>query len=195
MSISAMTNAALARRPDFGLGAAPPLGAQEIAAVTGTAVTPPADRGGAAAVRAQGDSVATALQVVVTYIPTEIVVLYIAVLGSMGGVTNSPWIVFVSFVVATPFVTWVLFATKLKSAGKALPLPPSQWPIWEMSVATLAFCTWAIAMPDSPFTVGKDPYILPGLSALIVLVTSAFIGLLAPLFQRPLPISASDCKP
>ena len=80
--------------------------------------------------------------------------------------------------------TWLMFAAKLKAAGKGLPLRPKQWPIWEMSAATVSFAAWATALPQNPFT--ALPWYSAAVAGVLVLVTAAVLGLVAPIFQRPL---------
>ena len=87
---------------------------------------------------------------------------------------------------ATPVVVWLVYGAKIKAAQKRLPLAPGTWPIWEMFAATVAYCAWALALPNTPFT--QYSWYSSALSGVIVLVTSTFLGLLAPFFQRPLGV-------
>ena len=75
MSIGAMANAALARRPDFGSAEHPPNGVGEIvAAVRGE--------------NAPQSATTNVLDLLATYIPSEIITLYIAMLGVTLGVAK-----------------------------------------------------------------------------------------------------------
>jgi hypothetical protein len=180
MSLSTLANAAIARRADFAArpaaGDAAP-GYREITAAVDNKAAP--------------DNVVTAaLRVITGYIPTEVLTLYVSAVaafqpdGANGVAAHAPaWLFFV-FLALTPLTTWTLFATKLKAGGRPMPVPPPQWPLWEMSAATLAFAVWAIAMPQSVFA-GQGWYRAP--VAGTVLVTTTMLGLAAPLFQRPLP--------
>lgn len=94
----------------------------------------------------------------------------------------TPLPAFVLFVVLTPFVVWILYATKVTSAGKPLPRTIAAWPKWEMSAATIAFAVWAGALPSSPL--GSFSWFNVGLAGIGVLLASTFLGLLAPLFTR-----------
>lgn len=183
MSIGSLTNAALSRREDFGNSVQPPQGLSGIAAATGTPPTPPPAGGTAPQAT---DPMSTALQVITTYIPTEILTLYIVVLGILGTGYDSLPRVLLIFTLATPVCCWLIFASKLKTAGKPIPIAPRLWPMWEMFAATAAFLGWAFGIPNSPITTGETPMIQPGTGAIVVLVTSTAIGLLAPLFQRKL---------
>src|SRR5262245_35578761 len=101
MSISSMTNAALARRPDYPPKDRQPSSQAEIAGAAEGAGQPE-------------NPVSTALKVIVTYIPTEILTLYVAVLAAIRTPERkelgAEWIAFVFFLVATPIVVWLLFA-------------------------------------------------------------------------------------
>jgi hypothetical protein len=80
----------------------------------------------------------------------------------------------------------VAFATKIKVAGKPIPVSPFKWPWWEITAATLAYVAWTFAMPNTPFAQYRSWY-SPALASFLVLVISAGLGALAPLMQRPLP--------
>jgi ABC-type arginine/histidine transport system permease subunit len=141
-------------------------------------------------------AVTTALKVIVTYIPTEVLTLYVAVLAAIqapkttasSSMSSRPlWAAFYSFLVATPLIVWLVYAAKVKASGKQLPLAPRTWPLWEMFAATAAYTAWAFALPDSPFKYSGDWY-TPALAGVLVLTISTLLGLLAPLFQRPLAV-------
>jgi len=101
-------------------------------------------------------------------------------------VTTADWNTFWLFLIATPVVVWLVYGAKIKAAQLPLPVAPRTWPIWEMFAATVAFCAWALALPDTPFAV--YPWYSAALCGVIVLVTSTFPGRLAPFFQRPLGV-------
>lgn len=204
MSINSLTNAATARRPDFAPLNRAPNGLSEIAsaasgmpAATTAEVAQPAD--GATAT----NGVNTAMQVLFGYIPTEVLTLYVSIVaathpsshGGAGAAANVidqttkvmpvDWIVFWSFLAATPIILWVVYAAKLKSAQKQLPVAFAAWPLWEMFAATFAYFAWAFALPGTPFRQFADWY-SAGLAGVAVLVVSTILGLLAPLFQNRL---------
>ena len=201
MSISALANAAAARRPDIGTNTVPD-GMAEIAAAS---ATPPDQAKG----QAPASGTNTALNVLFGYIPIEVVTLYVAVQAALqpptptAGMTITPqaaaaalqasqsaqWIAFWCFFVATPLVVWVIFASKIRDAGKPLPSTFDTWPVWEMFAATFAFCAWAFALPNTPFQAFASWY-SAGLAGISVLLASTVLGLLAPLFQRPLGTGA-----
>jgi hypothetical protein len=182
MSIASMTNVAYVRRADVHVPHAAPSGMapttlnQLEAAAEGT----PGSQ----------NAMTTALKVIVTYIPTEVLTLYVAVLAAIqvpnGTPSRSLYITFYCFLAGTPLIVWLVYAAKVKSGGKPLPLAPRKWPLWEMCAATVAYTAWAFALPDSPFKSFTNWY-TPALAGVVVLIISALLGLLAPLFQRPLP--------
>ena len=200
MSISSMANGAMARRPDFAPARRVPRGFDEMAEAAAAPTGPVASEEPAPAQPAPpappgpggGSSVSSALQVITTYIPTEVLTLYVAVVSALQAPGEETarviggWTPFWSFLALTPVVVWLVYAAKVKAAAgdsRTLPLHPSMWPLWEMTAATMAYTAWAIALPNSPFlTLGLPP----GIAAVIVLVTSTLLGLLAPVFQRPL---------
>ena len=192
MSINMLANAAAARRPDMVPLGVVPRGLQEIALAgntTPTSVAPPAGPGQPPAAEAgQGSAqMDTAFHVLFGYIPTEILTLYVAVLAAVSQpdqVTNAEWITFWVFLGATPVVVWLVYGAKIKAAQKPLPLAPGTWPVWEIFAATAAYFAWALALPNTPFA--DYSWYSSALSGVIVLVTSTFLGLLAPFFQRPL---------
>lgn len=214
MSINSLANAAAARRADFApIGTVPKglaeiadasayihaaLAASPLAAAAAPAAAAPAGAAAAPAAAAPAgpapaspaaaaNGVNTALHVIFGYIPTEILTLYVAVLAALeqpGPVTKPEWIPFFTFLIATPVVVWLLYAAKVKAAQKPVPASPSQWPVWEMFAATVAYSAWAFALPNSPFT--SYHWYSSAIAAIIVLLASTALGLLAPFFQRPI---------
>ena len=181
MSINAVTNQAMGRRPDF-----PPM--NEVPSTYAEMARSAA--GGYMSEKGATNSVSTALAVLTTYIPTEVLTLYVAVLAALQDPSNktmlSEWTTFWAFLLATPVVVWLIFAAKLKSADKELPLSLTKWPLWEMAAAMVAYTAWAMAMPNSPF--GQFTWYSGPLSGIVVLLASTALGLLAPIFQSPLKV-------
>lgn len=185
MTISALANAAAARREDLvPLGTVPDgIGQIAQAASTPPTTTPPA---GGRAPTGSGQ-IDTALNVLFGYIPVEVLTLYVAVLAAIhqtDKVTSAEWAAFWAFLVVTPVVEWAAYAAKTKVPEKHLPLRPRYWPRWEMSAATVAYLAWAFALPNSPFV--AYGWYSSALGGVAVLVASSFLGLAAPFFQRPL---------
>jgi len=119
MSISSMANVAYVRRTDVATkhvaAQAAPKSARQIESATEE--TPDSQ-----------SSVTTALRVIVTYIPTEVLTLYIAVVAALQDPTRTTrgafWVTFYIFLVATPLVVWFVYAAKVSAAKKPLPLRP-----------------------------------------------------------------------
>ena len=176
-----MTNVAIARRTDVETKEAVPQTNGGI--VEATAGTPESRQG-----------VGGAMQVIMTYIPTEILALYTSVATAIqatdltqakGIAGNASWIAFYVCLVMTPLSVWLVYAGKVKIASKNLPIYWKQWPKWEMSVATIAFAAWAYSMPNSPFRF-IDGFYSPGIAALVLPTSAMLLGFIAPLFQQPL---------
>jgi hypothetical protein len=190
MSINALTNAAMARRMDFEPTNAVPASFTEIGNAAGNIPKP-----AGSATSGNLANTNAAIQTLTTYIPTEVLTLYVSALAALGPITIKignefhqigRWAPFWSFLVLTPVVVWIAFATKIKAAGKPIPASPGKWPLWEMGAATFAYVAWAFALPSTPFEQFHQWY-SPGLAAFLVLVVSAALGLVAPLMQRELP--------
>ncbi|MEX0754968.1 MAG: hypothetical protein WD556_07615 [Actinomycetota bacterium] len=192
MSVSAMTNVAVARRDDD-LGKVDDKPRTRSQTARATADDP-----------RTASTATAALKSIATYIPTEVITLYVAILAALapsnpsrpsaraeitstGGTvaSSADLVAFWIFVALTPVVVWVVYATKVKNADGRLPSSPSKWPWWEMVSATVAFVAWAYAMPDSVFT--RFDWYTAAIGSVIVLSVSTALGLLAPLFQRRLP--------
>ena len=194
MSINSMANAAAARRPDIEPANGVPRGLDEIAKASTTTPAGTLASPNNQAQAAQATPIDTALHVLFGYIPTEVLTLYVAVLAAVqqpNKVTGAVWITFWCFLVATPIVVWLVYGGKLMAAKKSIPIEYSKWPVWEMFAATVAYCAWAFALPNSPFAEFTSWY-SAALSGVVVLVASTVLGLLAPFFQRSLGADTSS---
>jgi hypothetical protein len=176
MSINTMANAAMERRSDY-RDRLPRTAAERAAAAS----KDPKDQ----------NTVSVALKTVTTYIPTEIITLYIALVGALQpgepGTSlyfTSRWIAFGIFLVLTPFAIWATFASKLASDQKKLPLRVRYWPKWEMFAGTIAYVAWTIGLPDSPFA--QFPWFSAAVGGFAILATSTLLGWVAGIFQREL---------
>jgi hypothetical protein len=175
MSISSMTNVAFARRRDVAPEDKAPGSVEEIAAAKG-------DPAGVAT----GST--AALSAIAAYIPTEVLTVYVAVVAALepakgqaavAAGANGAWISFLLFLIATPVVVWLVYAGKVRKAGKRLPTSVKRWPRWEMFAATAAFTAWAFALPETPFT--SLAWYSSAIAAVLVLVVTTALGLVAPL--------------
>ncbi len=176
MSIVSMTEIAFQSRTDVGNPKYVPRTYTEIAGAAGGKDSPESQ-------------VNAAIRTLTTYIPTETLTLYVAVLAALqpttkAAVASPNWAVFWWFLIVTPLVTWLVYITKVKTAGKPIPWAPFKWPLWEMAAGTIAYVAWAFALPTTPFT--SLGWYSTGLAGVVVLITSTGLGLLAPLFARPL---------
>lgn len=197
MSINSMASAAVVRQETRGMRVAPTSGTGMPGGTTTT--TAPTT----------SEQVTSMLTTITTYIPTEVLTLYVAVRSALtkgaatvtgavnatgnatvvqpgtvgaGGENWPEWFAFFLFLVITPVVVWIVFAVRLRSSRHRLPVNPRQWPLWEMVAATIAFVAWAFGLPNSVFNL--KPYHSPAIAAVVVLVTSTFLGLLTPLFAK-----------
>jgi len=176
MSIASMTEIAYQSRSDVGDPAYYPRTFTEIAGAAG----------GKPAAESQ---VNAAVRTLTTYIPTETLTLYVAVLAALAPpagamAPGTAWKVFWCFLLATPVVVWLVFVTKLKTEGKPIPWAFLKWPLWEMAAGTIAYVAWAFSLPASPFA--TLAWYSAALAGIVVLVVSTGLGLLSPLFARPL---------
>jgi hypothetical protein len=180
MSIQSLSTLAIARRDDMPSKA--PGTAREVAQTL-------------SATDANTDTTITAaLRTVTAYIPTEVLTVYLAVVGALAttgtaGTTlldpnMTRWVLFWLFVVLTPATVWLTYAAKVQAAGKPLPIL-RHWPVWEISAATIAFVIWAFTLPGTPFS--SLGWYTPSLGSVAILVGSLLMGLVGPLFtQRPI---------
>ncbi|HEY3114223.1 MAG TPA: hypothetical protein VGJ62_11100 [Gemmatimonadaceae bacterium] len=126
-----------------------------------------------------------AMKVITSYIPTEVLTLYVAgiaiFLDSDPAIRNyrAAWWTFVIFLVATPLFNWLVFAIKEVARGKRLPASPASWPAWEMFIATIAFAVWAAALPTTPFT--SLTWYSPRVAGYLVLVVTTLLGTISAL--------------
>ncbi|HET8908074.1 MAG TPA: hypothetical protein VFN11_14030 [Ktedonobacterales bacterium] len=180
MSLNAAANAALARRPDYSPEDQTPSNLPDVAKAAAT--NPPGIQ-----------TTATTLQTITLSIPTEVITLNVALVAALGPIAaknpegvGGRWLAFGVFVLFTPIAQWMTFASKLKGDNKPLPKSVNSWPKWEMLASTLAFLAWAVALPNSPFSVLG--WYSPAVAGVFVLAGSTILGMMAPLFQQRLAI-------
>jgi hypothetical protein len=179
MSISSMTNVAFARRKDVEPVDESP---NTLNAIAGAKADPPGAQTGTT----------SALASIATYIPTEVLTVYVAILAAINPAAstsssrNPEWAAFLIFLVLTPVVVWAVYAGKVRAAGKKLPTRPTRWPKWEMFAATLAYAAWAFALPETPFA--DLGWYSAAIAAVGVLVVTTVLGLVAPLASVPLDV-------
>ncbi|MGA7731622.1 MAG: hypothetical protein WCD37_10180 [Chloroflexia bacterium] len=144
---------------------------------------------GATAAEVQENPVTTALGVLIKYIPTEILALYVPTIAAIASIGT-----FLTFVDAT-FIYWffgvlTFFTVLLVNIAKLAadpnytgPLPWSiaKWPLWKMIAATIAFLAWALALPDNPYITTDGGRSFAGIVALFV---SIFLSIFGTIFER-----------
>ena len=132
------------------------------------------------------NEVTATLAVIATYIPSEILALYVAVYAAIVDpetpTMSHVWRIFIAFLIATPVVVWLVYAAKVRSGNNQLPIQPGQWPLWEMIAGTIAYVAWAVSLPDARILSELD--VPTSIAAVLVLVVSTVLGLLSPFFQR-----------
>ena len=93
-----------------------------------------------------------ALDSIGTYIPTEVIATYLAILAV---IPNAPghryqWLMFWAFLVATPLAVWVGVSAAHPGQGLSLPVKSvRKWPWLSMFAASLAFAVFAVGIPGS----------------------------------------------
>jgi len=123
-----------------------------------------------------------ALGAIVAYIPSEVTLLYVAGLAAISSDAASmagQWFLFWVLLIVTPVV---VYAGRLVTEGKGLPLHPKRWPKVEMVFAAIAFVAWAAALPESPFREIENYG--QALSGYVVLAVTVALPVLAPVFGR-----------
>lgn len=138
-----------------------------------------------------GNAAHHALGVVTAFIPTEALTLYLVAYPEIRtayaehpGLYWIEWGVTGAFIVLVPLLAWLLYAGRVKSAGKPLPLSFRSMPLFEMMAGSVAFVAWSALFEHSPIAAALD---LPG--ALLGVAAFVLATLLVPaqqVFHRPL---------
>ncbi|MFF3871198.1 hypothetical protein [Streptomyces sp. NPDC001978] len=135
-----------------------------------------------------GNAAAAAAESVMTYIPTEVVTAYVAVLGILGSPADRSrgpqWVVFWLFLAITPLAVWAAMAQREIAKGGRVPFHPAAWPIhtgFNIMAATASFVLWGFSLPGSPFQ-GFGWY-SPKIGAAALILGSLVLGLISPLFR------------
>jgi hypothetical protein len=144
MSIVSMTNVAFARRTDT---------APEIpAGVSGV-------NAAAHGEEQSNDAITNAMGVAIAYFPSEINVLYTAIIAAIATTSTSShtgqWVAFVFVLALTPIAVWFVYAARVRADGKALPLQPKSWPIAEWSWPSLPSPSGRRHCPGLPYKTSR----------------------------------------
>jgi hypothetical protein len=137
---------------------------------------PPATPGpGAPVDLSLSPALSQAIESISTYIPTEVMATYLAVLAAIPSARGHSyqWLMFWTFLAATPLVVWLSVSAASPGQGLSLPVTPVRnWPWWSMLAATLAFAVFAIGLPGS---VANDlGWYEPWMST-VAIILSAFV--------------------
>ncbi|MDX1664765.1 MAG: hypothetical protein R3272_13315 [Candidatus Promineifilaceae bacterium] len=135
-----------------------------------------------------GNGISNALEMLIRYIPTEAVTLYVAVLAAAPSVRAAipefaAETIYWAFVILSPFLVLAIYASKRAAEGMD-PLPVARnWPWWEMFAATVGMAAWGLAVPGNPYSDGAA---MGTLAAVLVLFSSTLLSVLEPLVRQRL---------
>ncbi len=121
-------------------------------AATTNGPAPTVAPGGALPLGGVGPGLGRALDSIGTYIPTEVMATYLAILAVIPAFAEHryQWLMFWVFLAATPIVVWLGVSAAHPGQGLSLPVRAfRQWPWLSMFAATLAFAVFAISVPGS----------------------------------------------
>jgi hypothetical protein len=128
-----------------------------------------------------------ALSMLVKYIPTESITLYVAAASASGALKNfSPKLteesIYWFFGALTPVLFALIFIGKLRASGLWPLTSLKDWPWWKTFAATVAFLVWALAVPGPPDIRGDVSGAVAGFLAIFI---STLLSILEPIFDRP----------
>ena len=167
MSINSLTEDEVRRNVLGGAGVLPPL-------VPGSPVAPPRT------------TVTNALSMLVKYIPTESVTLYVAAISAAAAL-NSFWSItgahiYWFFAALTPIIFILIYLGKRRALRLPTLPPVGELPLWKLFACTVAFLVWALAVPGNPYISPENGGAVVGFFALFI---STVLSLLEPIFERP----------
>ncbi len=135
----------------------------------------------------QNNAVTGSLNLLVKYIPTEVITLYVATLSAAPALQDvfprmQTRDIYWAFTIVTPLLLLLVYINKRVTSGLT-PLPSDRrdWPWWKLIAATLAFMVWALAVPGNPYVSGETAAVIAALGAVFI---SMILNLLEPLFER-----------
>lgn len=142
--------------------------------------------GGTGGALPKNEQVSNALSMLVKYIPTESVTLYVAAVSATlalksvwSGITEHS--IYWFFGVFTPVLFALIYLGKRRAANLPTFPPLSEWPWWKMFAATVAFLVWALAVPGNPYVKGDTSGAVAGFFAIFI---STVLSVLEPIFDR-----------
>jgi len=129
-----------------------------------------------------------ALSMLVKYIPTESVTLYVAAISAAAAL-KSIWSqvnavqIYWFFAALTPVIFILVLLGKRRMMHLLPLLPPvREFPWWKLIACTVAFLVWALAVPGNPYISGESAGAVVGFFAIFI---STILSLLEPIFDRP----------
>jgi hypothetical protein len=137
-------------------------------------------------------AVTEALKRLIDFIPTETITLFWLAVPAAASLyswlsgnkhkeaTCLDWWAFWILLGLTPFLLLLIYLSDL--ASKKQPRPPlKDWPWWKALAATIAFATWAFAVPGNPFI--QEPAVLMAFWVGATLV-AILLGLIDPIVEQ-----------
>lgn len=134
----------------------------------------------------QNNTVTGSLNLLVKYIPTEVITLYVATLSAAPALQDLfPSLrtsdIYWGFTIVTPLLLFLVYVNKRATSGLT-PVPDkSEWPWWKLFASMIAFMVWALAVPGNPYVSGETAAVVAALGAVFI---SMILNLLEPLFER-----------
>ncbi len=134
----------------------------------------------------QNNAITGSLNLLVKYIPTEVITLYVATLSASPALQEIfPGIhtgdIYWAFTIVTPVLLFLVYVNKRATSGLT-PVPAvREWPWWKLGAATIAFMVWALAVPGNPYVSGETAAVIAALGAVFI---SMILNLLEPVFER-----------
>lgn len=128
----------------------------------------------------------TILSSLTKYIPTESVTLYVSTVSaqqSLKSIGLTPTFTYWFFVCLTPLLMITLFLRQLAIAKKPWRVQPKELPWWHIIASTIAFMTWALAVPGNPIISPNDS-VQGAVAALAAVFVSAFLNIFEPFFDN-----------
>lgn len=107
--------------------------------------------GAASGAPAANQSVTAALEKITAFIPSEVIGIYVAVIGILAPASmRGKWVIFGLCVILVPFFMWLGYKAAKR---KNLPVPGARAFVLLLILAIVAFVAWGAALPSTPFEV------------------------------------------
>ena len=175
MSINALTQESLIRSRDYRAAVSRNLDRNQERDTNRSAATTTTSDTGAS----------NALSMLVKYIPTESITLYVAAIAAAPALATlriSTIAIYWFFGILTPILTLAIYFGK-RRAAKLKPIPkPAEWPWWETIAGTIAFLVWALAVPNNPYIEGQTQGAIAGFFAIFI---STILSVFENVFKSP----------